>query len=146
MKSARWTVGLVLGFGLLGGLVGCGGSGRPESKIPAQPVKGKVLLGDQPLSGGRLSLTLVSNNDKHGNAEAGADIQADGTFEPRQVGDKPGLVPGRWKVVVSPVGGYKDGKAVRIKETIPAKYTNANTTDLFLDVQEGENTPSLVLK
>ena len=145
MKPARRSVGLVLGFGLMGSLVGCGSSSVPGSRIPAQPVKGTVMLGSRPVSGGRLTLTLMTNVDKYGPSDVGVDVQPDGTFEPRQVGDKPGLVPGTWRVVVNPVG-YKDGKAYRIRDAIPAKYTRDDTSDLVINVVEGENTPTLVIK
>jgi hypothetical protein len=145
MTFAVRSAGLVFGLGLLGSLAGCGGSLVPGSNIPVQPVKGTVTVGGRPVSGGRLSLTLVTNVDKYGPADVGVDIQPDGTFEPRQVGDKPGLVPGQWKVVINPTG-YKDGKAYRIKQAIPAKYTRDDTTDLVINVQEGENTPTLAIK
>jgi hypothetical protein len=122
---------------------GCGAASIAASDIPAQPVHGTITLGGKPMTAGYLNLTLVTNTEKYGKAQAVAEIKPDGTFEPHQVGDKTGLVPGRWKVAVNPTY-VRDGKMKRL--SVPAKYTNEDTTDLVIDVVEGDNAPTLTLK
>jgi hypothetical protein len=134
MTLLRPTLALALLAPLLAS-AGCGGGSLTPTDIPAQPVKGKVVSADgKPLAGGTLRFTLTTNKDKYGEAEANAAVQPDGTFEPRQVGDKAGLVPGKWKVVVDPTY-VKDSKTLRV--SVPAKYTRLATTDLTIDVPDG---------
>ncbi|HJZ54522.1 MAG TPA: hypothetical protein VKE74_06165 [Gemmataceae bacterium] len=140
MTRSRWVASLVVGLGLLTGL-GCGTKGSPPSSQPVQPARGKVTLGGQPMSGGALNLSLVSNNDKYGTVEAVAEIQPDGTFEAKQYGDKPGLVPGKWKVVVRP-NYVKDGKTIKLN--VPAKYTKEETSDLSFEIPEGGKTDIVI--
>jgi hypothetical protein len=123
-------------------LVGCGPREMPT--VAVYPVKGKILLGSTPLSGGRLTLTPVDVK-LYGPAEATADVQPDGTFEPMAVGGQSGLMPGKWKVVVSPIG-YKEGKPYRIKEGVPPRYQKEETTDLVIEVAQGENNPTVTLR
>jgi hypothetical protein len=123
-------------------LSGCG-----HKEMPTQdtyPVKAKLALGGAPLSGGRVTLTIVDKS-KYGPAECTADVRPDGTFEPSALGGQPGLYPGKWKVTVSPVG-YKDGKPYTIRERIPAKYTKEESTDLVLEVASaGPTTATLTM-
>lgn len=142
MTTIRRAVAFALAPALLGGPIGCGGRSITASDIPAQPVTGKITLGGQPMTAGYLNLILVTNTDKYGKAEAVAEIRPDGTFEPHQVGDKTGLVPGRWKVVVNPTY-IKEGKGRRLG--VPARYTKEETTDLSFEVPEGGSTPTLAL-
>lgn len=118
----------------LAGLVGCdGGKEMPAAKTV--PVKAKLVLGGKPLSGGRVTLVTLETA-RYGPAETTADVKPDGTITPAAIGGQEGLMPGKWKVVVSPVG-YKDGRPYRVKEAIPARYTKEDTTDLVLDVPDG---------
>lgn len=143
MQFVRSSLLFVLGLGLVASLTGCGDS-RVASNVPVKPVKGKVVYGGQPLVGGVLRLSLMTNKDKYGDAEAVATVQPDGSFEPRQVGDKPGLVPGKWKVVIDPAY-VKDGKGARV--SVPTKYTSEATSDLTIDVPDsGETNVILTLK
>ncbi len=127
---------------LLVAATGCSSKAMPVAHT--YPVRGTVQLGGAPLAGGRLTLTPVDPT-LYGPAEATADVQPDGSFEPTAIGGSTGLMPGRWKVVVSPTG-YRDGKPYRVKATIPAKYTREATTDLTIEVSEGDNHPTLTLK
>ena len=118
------------------------GCGTKEMPTPTTyPVKATLTLGGAPLSGGRVTLLIVDPS-KYGPAECTADVKPDGTFEPSALGGRVGLYPGKWKVVVSPVG-YKDGKPYTVKERIPARYTKEETTDLTLDVTTGDNAVTL---
>lgn len=128
------------------GLAGCGG--RTEYPVPENlyPVHGTIKVGGQPLAGGLLGLVLVTDTDKYGPAEAPAEVKPDGTFEPVLFNGHPGLYPGRWKVVVKSTATYKGGKMVAAPQRVPAKYTKEETSDLFIDVAAGENTPTLVIR
>ena len=127
---------------LLVAATGC--SSRAMPVVQTYSVRGTVQLAGAPLPGGRLTLTPVDPT-LYGPAEATAEVQPDGSFEPSAIGGSSGLMPGRWKVVVSPKG-YRDGKPYRVKATIPAKYTREETTDLVIDVSEGDNHPTLTLR
>src|SRR5262249_33308968 len=140
----RAVVGLAFVTALVCGVAGCGGKSFPEPP-KTYPVKGTITSGGRPLSGGVLVCHLTTNNDKYGNVEAPAEIQPDGSFEPKLFTNTPGLYPGVWKVVAKPTV-MKEGKATRIPEPVPAKYTSEETTDLTFEVKEGNNTPELVLK
>jgi hypothetical protein len=142
MAFARNALLPVVAVGLAA-LAGCGEPTIVGTNLPLQPVKGKITLNGQPLTHGLLKLVLTTNHDKFGEAEAVAEVKPDGTFEPRQANDKPGLVPGTWKAYVSPTF-VKDGKTVRMG--VPAKYTKEGTSDLTFEVREGENTPALAIK
>ena len=121
------------------------GCGAKEMSVPkTYPVKATLVLGSAPLSGGRVTLT-IEDKSKYGPAECTADVKPDGTFEPSALGGQVGLYPGKWKVVVSPVG-YKEGKPYTIKERIPAKYTKEETSDLTIDVKSGDNTVTLTMQ
>ena len=118
------------------------GCGTKEMPTPATyPVKATLTLGGAPLSGGRVTL-LIADPSKYGPAECTADVKPDGTFEPAALGGQTGLYPGKWKVVVSPVG-YKDGKPYTIRERVPARYTKEETTDLSIEVAPGGTTATL---
>jgi hypothetical protein len=123
---------------------GCGTRSFPAPP-KTYPVQGTITADGRPLSGGHLVCVLTTNTDRYGNVEAPAEVKPGGAFEPRQFGDVPGLYPGRWKVVVRPTK-IVNGKAVRIAEPVPAKYTKEETSDLYFDVTEGENTVVLALR
>ncbi|HEX4610510.1 MAG TPA: hypothetical protein VH092_20140 [Urbifossiella sp.] len=127
-RPAVWAFGLAA----LAAGPGCGSSTAPASNVTVQPVRGKVMVGTTPVTGGLLKLTLVTT-EKTGNTGATAEIKADGSFEPRIVGDKAGLPVGKWKVVIDPVY-VRDGKNGRAN--VPAKYTT-EASDLVIDVPNG---------
>lgn len=143
MTYFRPAVGLAV-LAAACGLTGCNGKSFPDPP-KTYPVKGTISSGGKPLSGGTLLCVLVSNNDKYGSPEAPAEIQADGSFEPKLFAGHPGLYPGTWKVVVRPTM-LKGGKTVRIPEPVAARYTKEETTDLTFEVREGDNAPKLDLK
>jgi len=145
MSFSRKMIGAGLAL-CMAGLAGCGG--RTEYPVPENlyPVRGTVTVGGRPLAGGLLSCVLVTDTDKYGPAEAPAEVRPDGTFEPVLFNGHPGLYPGRWKVVVQSTVTYKDGKRVAAPQRVPAKYMREETSDLYLDVTAGENTPTLVLR
>ena len=139
----RFRFAAIIVSALLAGLGGCmGAKEMPAAKT--YPVKGTVMIGNHPLPGGRLTLYIMDTS-KYGPAEATADVQADGTFNPSAIGGSEGLMPGKWKVVVSGTG-YKEGKPYRVKESIPAKYTKEETTDLVIEVKEGDNNPMVTIR
>lgn len=127
-------------------LAGCGGPHEYPVPDNLYPVRGTIRVGGQPLTGGLLSCVLVTDTDRYGPAEAPAEVRPDGTFEPVLFNGHPGLYPGRWKVVVKSTAAYRDGKKVAARQPIPARFMKEETSDLFIDVTAGENTPALVIR
>lgn len=132
-------------LGLMLPAVGCGGKEYAAPKN-LYPVRGTIRVGGQPLNGGLLSLVLVTDTDKYGPSEAPAVVKPDGSFEPVLFNGTPGLYPGRWKVVVKSTAIFKDGKKTAARPSVPARYRSEDTSTLFIDVTEGDNTPTLVLR
>jgi hypothetical protein len=114
-------------------LVGCGES------VPTGTVQGKVLLNDAPYA----DAAVVFLSPKTGNGGT-ADIQAGGTFrlkEPLEVGS--------YKVYLMAKAGSQEGAEgptpVTIDESVPDKYWNEATTDITIEVTEGENNVTVTL-
>lgn len=84
-------------FGSLLLVIGCGKSDS-ASEIPLHSVKGKILKGGSPVSGGRVEL----RNQKDSNAPMmNADVGSDGTFTPttfRAGKAQPGIPEGTYEV------------------------------------------------
>jgi hypothetical protein len=86
-------------------LLGCSGSDRPVGDLPElHPVKGKVVRGGEPVSGGELRLSAdATGADWVINAEVGPD----GTFELKTLHALsmkmgPGAPAGTWTATYSP--------------------------------------------
>jgi hypothetical protein len=122
-------------------VVGCGAKGSARGTV-----KGRVTLGDKPVTGA----TVFIENPEFGVA-VNAPLDADGRYEVKSYqGD--GLPVGSYKVAVLPGGVMQPGeelptadkaKFVRPKLTviIPEKYHKTATSQLTIDVREGENPP-----
>jgi hypothetical protein len=137
MHRSRFAALVV--FALL--LVGC------SEKGPARgPVKGRVTMGKQPVSGATVFFE---------NAEAGvamnAPLDADGNYEVKSY-QGVGLPVGTYKVAVLPGGvmtadeqGPKahEAKAKRPKPSveIPEKYHKTASSGFTIEVKEGDNPP-----
>ena len=146
MAFSRHFVWAGLAAACAAGLGGC--SRQRDYPVPGNlyPVLGTIRVGDRPLTGGLLSCILVTDTDKYGPAEAPAEVRPDGTFEPILFSGRPGLYPGRWKVVVKSTAVYKDGKKSVAAQKVPDRYTHEETSNLFIDVAEGDNAPILALR
>ncbi len=135
MTSARKWLGQ--GVLLLSGLaiavsLGCG------SSKPTGTVKGTVTLNGAPYADA--GLVFLSMETGQGGA---VDIQAGGTFELAEP-----LPTGTYTVYLSPKAAEAGDqpKPVSIDRAVPDKYWNEASSDLKIEVKEGENTIPLDLK
>lgn len=89
-------------------LVGCGGPSRGKQAYQYQPVKGRVLRNDQPVTQG----TIQFSNPDDSNFVASAPISSDGTFSLTTTtifssSRNNGAPMGKYKVMINPPS---DGK------------------------------------
>jgi hypothetical protein len=132
--AALLVIGL-LSLGLLS-LCGCGGVSLP----PLNPVKGKVTVEGQPLTGGNISLIPVAvTNDKTIPPSAG-EIKSSGEYE-IFTGGKSGAPAGDYKVVITPPMMPMDmaaGQKGPPKLPFNMKYGNPKDTPLQVKVPGGD--------
>ena len=132
-------------------VAGCAKSSKPKGpKLDLNPVSGTVTLDGKPLAEATLSF-LFQGAHPEGFIGSGAVSDAQGHYEVSTLGQK-GTVPGTYKVTVSklvnatgtPVKAEEgmDMEQLRaaggVKESIPAKYTDAGTTDLSVTVEKNK--------
>jgi hypothetical protein len=132
-------------------LVGCG-KGPSDVGMPKQPtVPVSGILTYRGKAVGNASVTLFSLDGKI--ASRGR-TDAAGIFNLSTYADKDGTPPGKYKVVAA-VSGTKEIEPGVLapepeggfKSVIPAKYANAATTDVIVDVKEqGKNELAIDLK
>ena len=113
--------------------VGCSNPAEPMGKV-----FGRVTLQEQPLGEGSIIFT---------NAEKGvyitAALQHDGSYEVESSGGR-GLPLGNYRVYLAPAPGEPLTKAnpvpkARPGPAIPARYRDAKSSGLKLEVKEGDN-------
>ncbi len=112
-------------------LMGCGGSGRYE-------VSGTVTLKGKPLESGQIRFDPIPG----GTASAAATITNGKYVVPAAMG----LLPGKYKVFITSIGGAPEAKNVvpgsepvtEPKDLIPERYNQKST--LTCDVIAGKNT------
>ncbi len=137
--NAVWCVALMFC------LAGCSG----ESGTRLVPVKGQVTVQGKPAGGAHL--LFYPADGKSNPSEARSD--PDGKFVVETVG-KPGMAPGEYKVTISyltnpdktaytPKPGDLDLEQLRMQgkviESLPAKYSNLQMTELKIVVTEQGN-------
>ena len=141
MMRRSLVLGLVLG---LLPLAGCARHG-PSLPEPV-PARGKVLLpSGQPLRAGRVQFNRLDPP----NVDAFGDVAADGSFTLTTYKPDDGAVPGRYVVTISPYNyRHKSGSPVRAEGAaqIPAKYLEAETSKLEVEITDGENVLEVKLK
>jgi hypothetical protein len=115
-------------------LVSLGCSGGSEKLPPMAPVAGKVMLDNQPLGAGQV--TLMPEAQTKVGLSAGT-IDADGSFKIFTAG-KEGAPLGKYKVMVSPsmVPTGDTTKGGMAKPTFAAKYFDVRQTPLKIEVTE----------
>lgn len=113
--------------------LGCGKS------VPTGTVQGKVTLNGQPYDNAVVAFMCLDTG-----YVALADIQSEGAFviaEPVPVGN--------YTVYLAPKadpGGGDEPRPVTIDQSIPDKYWNESSSDIKIDVKEGENDVAVELK
>ena len=135
--------GVLLAAAALAGLAGCMGTGPA---LPAAvPAKGVIQLADgQPLREGRLELSPKAKDG----IEAFGDVHADGSFTLTSYKPNDGAVPGRYVVTISPYNYAAPGgspKPSADAARIPAKYLEAGTSNLEVEIKSPDNSLQLRL-
>ena len=106
-------------------LSGCGPS------VAVAPVKGKVTVGDQPVTSGQVSYLPEGKEDKAG-LSAGQ-IGSDGGYTIYTAG-KAGAPPGKYKVTVTPSMVPTQGATKMPTTPFNAKYMDPQKTPLSIEV------------
>ena len=134
MRRLPWLP-ILLAFSVSALLVGC------EEKISTGTVRGKVTLDDAPFADAAVQFASPDSGQA-----ATADIQPDGTFTietPLPVGSYVVfLIP---KSAMSETAGDQPVEEEPIDESVPEKYLNEATSDITIEVVEGENDVSVPL-
>jgi hypothetical protein len=122
--------------------VGCG---PPRvAQVATVPVKGKVVLANgQAVPAGRV--TFVSKETNVGGVEPFGDLQKDGTFTLMTQKPGDGAPAGRYRVWIDLVD-YRNPPKTFTSSPVPTKYRSGSTSDLEVEVREGENDLTLTLK
>ncbi len=126
-----WSLFSIFAFGFLS-------SGCEEGTPSLAPVSGKVIYQNQPLPRG--SIVFVPDADRGSNGPlAQGTIQPDGSYI-IQTGDKPGAMPGYYRVTVIAVeesnrGYYRPASAPH--SLVPEKYRDPQLSDLSCEVKAG---------
>jgi hypothetical protein len=119
---------------------GCGPKKGPDLPKPME-ASGKITLPDgEPLPGGRVELKPA--NAKGASVEAFADVDPDGSFKLMSYKPGDGAVPGSYKVTISPFDyRSKTGSPTKVAfaNRIPAKYLEASSSDLTVEIKQGLN-------
>ena len=122
---------------------GCGGSSAgPSVKI----VSGKVLLpSGQPAHGAEVAFEPKPKDGKLKGAPGYAALNPDGSFAVKSMGDKNGLAPGYYAVVVNPLAVPASQAADKRfgMMNIPRSYWDENTTVEFVEIT-GEKTDMVI--
>lgn len=132
--TRRLQVGLLVCL-----LFGCGVAG-PKTAI----VKGTVTFKGKPVPNG--TVTFVPASGHHATGE----IRPDGSYTLTSFRPGDGAVPGTYKVIVVAMqdmtGRLPEDRTPLPPPIVPNKYTSIATTDLTVEVKEGENQIDLPLR
>lgn len=140
-KMKRVRLRTVLVISVLG--VVFAGCGKSE---PVGTVRGKVTLNDQPYTGA--SIMFLSLDTGQGGT---AEIQPDGTFRiqtPLPVGSYTAFLEPK-SIAPESLDPTAPGFEAKLSETdpsVPEKYWNEATSDITIQVTEGENEVTVPLK
>jgi tetratricopeptide (TPR) repeat protein len=109
-----------------------------SDKVRVYPAQGTVELDGQPLAGAAIFLQpLEGTNPKVPRPRA--TTQEDGTFELGTYHDDDGAPPGEYKVTVQLFSRQDARHGGQTLNFLPARYARPETTDLTLQIHEGEN-------
>ncbi len=135
--SKRFPVRMLLMAVMLGTIVagGCGGG----SDLSLAPVYGTVTYQGKPLSHGEVVFTPIEGTV---GPQAVGHIQSNGAFRV-QTANQSGAIVGQHRITVHcrEEGTEEQRRDMNFipKSLIPAKYSNANTSDLRHEVRSGDN-------
>ena len=122
---------------VLGAVLAAAGCGDPSGIPKTVQVKGKVMLGGEPLTSGMVSYIPAEGSTSK--FRAGGGIGSDGTYTlttGSATGQKPGAVPGKYKVIINtntpPMGTDAPPKPVAIDPV----YNDEARTPLSVEVSE----------
>ncbi|MDR1478355.1 MAG: carboxypeptidase-like regulatory domain-containing protein [Planctomycetaceae bacterium] len=135
-------------FSLLILIAGCGQSGRLKGLVPAS---GTLTFNNQPVAQATIIFSPQSGNNTARAASATTD--ANGNFTMMTLNPADGVFPGNYLVTVEKTettGEYREEEGSdsrsqkiidtrQIKDLLPVKYNNINTTDLSISVPEKGN-------
>ena len=125
-KSLQWFAAILMAT-VFCTCIGCGGSSEPVGTVT-----GKVLLNDEPYSDASVVFMCLET----GQTGLG-EVQSDGTFTLAA-----SLPVGTYKVYLEPAGSDMESEQptpMAMGGEVPAKYWNEASTDISIDIKEGEN-------
>jgi hypothetical protein len=141
MSRSRFAFAGVWLFACLALVAGCEQRGSARGVV-----KGRVMLGDTPVTGA----TVFFENVELG-VGVNAPLDANGNYEVKTYQGN-GLPVGNYKVAVLPGGVMQPGEEYPMADkaksnrpaptvTIPERYYKTSTSQLAVEVKEGENPP-----
>jgi hypothetical protein len=139
-KSIGW---LFLGLGLLVTSLGCGS--RYGGTPTVYAARGTVTLPNgQPARGAYVRFFPASE----GAVEAEAELDDEGGFILKSIGEKEGAVPGSYKVCIDPASPSPRAAAATSagKASIPRVYWSSDSTPITIEVRPERNEFKIQLK
>jgi hypothetical protein len=111
--------------------------------MPVFPVKGKVMIDGQPMSGATV-LFYPTQDFPKGSAQQHprAVVEEDGTFQVSTYGSNDGAPAGEYTVTVSWKGdtdGLNNEQQADLPEKAPETVLHARTTKLRVEIKNGDN-------
>ena len=123
----------------LAGVMGCGDRGPKLASV-----RGTVTYKGKPVPNG--TVTFIPASGQHATGE----IRPDGSYTLTSFRPGDGAIPGTYKVVVVAIqdmtGRLPEDRTPLPPPIVPNKYTSIATTDISVEVKEGENQIDLPLR
>jgi hypothetical protein len=138
LAKRRWPRRLIC-MQLLAAIAGCGSS-QSTDRLPVFPVVGKLVYDGRPLKGA--FVILHPKSAAHGKAapRPHAQAAADGSFALTSYESSDGAPAGNYTVTVELRSLVSQGGDVTAgPNTLPAKYSRAETSPLIVQIAEGRN-------
>jgi hypothetical protein len=136
-RGWRFAVAALPAMGLAVALSGCGKAEEPWEQV--YPATGSLSFKGRPIAGAQITL-VPEDADVPESVRPRAVTMQDGTFQLGTYSSQDGAPAGAYKVLVvwHPLDKSR-GEPVRGPNRLPAKYVNADTTDLVLEVPDSES-------
>lgn len=144
-RTGRSAVVLFVGILTVTFVAACGTKKLEiKGKLPVFPVKGKVTMDGQPISGATLYFFPVSKfPPKAAQLQPHAKTEEDGSFQVSTYDSFDGAPAGEYRVTVSWKGsleGVTFEQQADLSEKVPARYQDPRRSRLKIKVEEAENT------